>query len=348
MSFIQAGNEAVRSALKARAAAERNKPKYDKFGKQAIADQTAQELLTAEINARARKDGLITTAEEKVRDLDRDAKEFVMDQKRSARMAGLLAGGVAMIGTAGFMSQAKTEENPMIAMYEKNKKDGEDAMRDLQQKIDEMNTKAETQTVSEKDEQQTSMDLPEIPPVDGQTSSSSSSKKDGQLLATAALAPAAAAAASNGWSKLQRVIRYGEGTLGEKGYNTQFTGTQFSDLSKHPRQLRSSGKFTSDAAGAYQFLSTTWDEAKQALGLKDFSKESQDKAGRYLTERRGVNPDKEYKSIDEFREAMDKLAPEWASLPYSKVSPTGFGRGSSYYGQGGKTLEDLWRVYNQG
>jgi len=45
---------------------------------------------------------------------------------------------------------------------------------------------------------------------------------------------------------------------------------------------------------------------------------------------------------------MDKLAPEWASLPYSGVSPGGYGQGSSYYGQGGKTLDDLWNVYQQG
>ena len=44
---------------------------------------------------------------------------------------------------------------------------------------------------------------------------------------------------------------------------------------------------------------------------------------------------------------MDKLAPEWASLPYSTTSPGGFGNGSSYYGQGGKSLLDLWERYQQ-
>ena len=147
------------------------------------------------------------------------------------------------------------------------------------------------------------------------------------------------------WDNLSRVIRFGEGTTGDAGYRTQFTGTQFQDMSKHPRQLRSSNGLTSDAAGAYQFLSTTWDGAKNALGLTDFSPASQEKAGRYLTQQRGVNPDQTINSIDEFRAVMDKLAPEWASLPYSKVSPSGHGRGSSYYGQGGKNLQQLWNVY---
>ena len=150
---------------------------------------------------------------------------------------------------------------------------------------------------------------------------------------------------SLGWRKLSNVIRFGEGTLGSGGYNTQFTGTTFTDTSKHPRQLRSGGGYTSDAAGAYQFLSSTWEGAKNALGLTDFSPESQEKAGRYLTQQRGVNPDQVFKTKAEFKEAMDKLAPEWASLPYSGISPSGYGRGSSYYGQGGKTLDELWEIY---
>ena len=152
---------------------------------------------------------------------------------------------------------------------------------------------------------------------------------------------------SGGWNPLSSVIRYGEGTTGDRGYTTQFTGTQFSDMSKHPAQLRSGGGYTSDAAGAYQFLSTTYKGAKDALGLKDFSPESQEKAGRYLTQQRGVNPDQIIQTKDEFKGVMDKLAPEWASLPYSGVSPGGYGKGSSYYGQGGKNLDTLWSIYQQ-
>ena len=117
-------------------------------------------------------------------------------------------------------------------------------------------------------------------------------------------------------------------------------------MSKHPRQLRSSNGLSSDAAGAYQFLSTTWDEAKGALNLPDFSRESQEKAGRFLTERRGVNRDQVFKTKAEFKGAMDKLAPEWASMPYSGNGVNGGGNGSSYYGQGGISLDEAWSLYN--
>ena len=148
-----------------------------------------------------------------------------------------------------------------------------------------------------------------------------------------------------GWRKLSSVIRFGEGTSDPGGYNRQFTGTEFTDTSDHPRQLKSGGGYTSDAAGAYQMLSSTWDEAKNELGLRDFSPESQERAGRYLTQRRGVDPDQVFQTKEEFKEAMDRLAPEWASLPYSGISPEGYGQGGSYYGQNAKTLDELWEIY---
>jgi muramidase (phage lysozyme) len=73
-------------------------------------------------------------------------------------------------------------------------------------------------------------------------------------------------------------------------YNTMYGGGRFEELNDHPRQnipIRSgpnAGR-TSSAAGKYQFLQGTWDEAKNALGLPDFSPESQDKAALWLAER---------------------------------------------------------------
>ena len=162
--------------------------------------------------------------------------------------------------------------------------------------------------------------------------------------------PAALNSSNNGkggWGALSSVISFGEGTQGDKGYTTQFTGTQFSDMSKHPAQLRTGGGYTSDAAGKYQFLSTTFNPIQKKLGLPDFSPESQEKAGRYLTRQAGVDPDKIITSKDEFKGVMDKIAPTWASMPYSGVSPGGFGKGSSYYGQGGYDVDTLWNKYQQ-
>ena len=59
---------------------------------------------------------------------------------------------------------------------------------------------------------------------------------------------------------LLNTIRYAEGTWkdGEdKGYRIMYGGGQFQDLSRHPERVIVK-RYTSAAAGAYQFLPKTW------------------------------------------------------------------------------------------
>ena len=91
------------------------------------------------------------------------------------------------------------------------------------------------------------------------------------------------------------LIRWCEGTSGDNGYRTLFGGGMFDSFADHPRKAITrplGGKnLTSTAAGAYQVLERTWDECKKALGLPDFSPESQDRAAIYLIKRRGALPE---------------------------------------------------------
>jgi len=69
-------------------------------------------------------------------------------------------------------------------------------------------------------------------------------------------------------------IAMAEGTT-EHGYNTMFGGGRIDDLSDHPRKklpfTQTDGKRNySSAAGKYQFLEGTWDDAANQLGLSDF------------------------------------------------------------------------------
>lgn len=153
---------------------------------------------------------------------------------------------------------------------------------------------------------------------------------------------------SDGWANWSRVIRAGEGTSGGDGYQTMFGGGKFSDMSKHPDQVVSKSGYNSSAAGAYQFLTPTWNMASTALNLTDFSPASQEKAGRYLAEKRGLNINKPINTIEEFRIELDKIAPEWASMPYSGKGVNGGGYGTSYYGQGGISLEEAYKIFKGG
>jgi len=139
---------------------------------------------------------------------------------------------------------------------------------------------------------------------------------------------------------LLNTIRFAEGTWTENsqdGYRVLFGGRMVSSLDRHPNQIQYSSRYTSAAAGAYQFLPGTWDEASKKLNLSDFGPGSQDQAAIYLIERRKALSLADSGKITPT--LIAKLAPEWASLPtYS---------GNSYYGQPVKRYEDLRRFYEE-
>lgn len=115
-----------------------------------------------------------------------------------------------------------------------------------------------------------------------------------------------------------RVIRRGEGTSGADGYRTLFGGGLFTGFTDHPRQVitrKMGGKsISSSAAGAYQFLASTWDETRSIMRLGDFSQASQDLAAVGRIAARGALDDVK---AGRFDLAVTKVAKEWASMPGS-------------------------------
>jgi muramidase (phage lysozyme) len=111
-----------------------------------------------------------------------------------------------------------------------------------------------------------------------------------------------------------RVIRRGEGTMDEAGYRRMFGGELFSSFADHPRKVIRKNGYASSAAGAYQALTSTWDETRSIMGLRDFSPTSQDwfAVGRIAA--RGALADV---IAGRFAVALSKCAREWASLPGS-------------------------------
>ncbi len=128
------------------------------------------------------------------------------------------------------------------------------------------------------------------------------------------------------------VIGYAEGT--GDSYNIIFTGARFGGYGDHPRSLRCNGGLCSDAAGRYQFLSTTWDSVKRGAGVWDFSPESQDKACIYLLKSLGMyNTIAGISGIGDFERAAYGVATTWASFP------------GSPYGQPTHSLGNLWAKF---
>ena len=334
-NFSQAGKSAADDMVRSFAAARRNSPDYGKLAETAATIRSEEKQAAMKAQAAVTKTGIQAAGKVKADKIEIQSESKL---KLAQRKAGALATAGKMFSTAGSFAgekRTKREIGSEDSWYDSRIQDLKNSAAELREKYG-TTTKTTGTTTSTGN---TGGDKP------GKVTNTTNTS--GQSLAlSSGNGTAGQTSSSDGWSRMSRVIRYGEGTTGDRGYNTQFTGRQFEDLSRHPRQINSSGELRSDAAGAYQFLSTTWDRAKNALNLPDFSPASQEKAGRYLTQQRGVDPDAVYQTKEEFKAAMDKLAPEWASLPYSGVSPSGHGRGSSYYGQGGKSLDELWSLYN--
>jgi len=109
---------------------------------------------------------------------------------------------------------------------------------------------------------------------------------------------------------LLSVIRYAEGTLGERGYNTGFNYNPIHDLSRHPMTVWGG----SSASGAYQFMNYTWPGVASAAGLRDFTPLSQDIAALYQVQHKhGIKL--ENVNSDNLEQIVHKLGAEWASLP---------------------------------
>jgi lysozyme len=148
------------------------------------------------------------------------------------------------------------------------------------------------------------------------------------------------------------MIKTAEGTADANGYRALFGHTTrrprlFDSFADHPRVAT---RFTdkagrqrwTSAAGAYQFMAVspipgggstrvdTWDNVQRALGLPDFSPESQDRAAVELIRRRGALGDVR---AGRFAQAVGKVRAEWASLP---------GAG---YDQPERTLEAVQTAY---
>jgi len=137
---------------------------------------------------------------------------------------------------------------------------------------------------------------------------------------------------------LLNTIRYAEGTWKDgqdQGYQVMYGGGKFQDLSRHPETVVKK-RYSSAAAGAYQFLPTTWKGLAKELKLSSFEPKHQDQAALHLVKRRGALQEIDRSGLTP--RAMAKLAPEWASFPTRA--------GRSAYGQPVKTHQELARFYS--
>ena len=304
-NYAQAGKAVARDAEKALDVTRKNSVDFGGLA------QAGMEVRSKEKIAATKAGAYVKRAE-----IAADKTEKLHAAKMKGAKAGVMrkAGGLIALGVGGLAEKAEKRDYSLYDKKIADMKSKNDADRVTMEGIDTSGKKVET---------------PAPATNTGGTGASN----------TSTTAATGVAGDGSGWSRMSKVIKSGEGTLGDKGYTTQFTGKQFSDMSRHPAQINSANGLSSDAAGAYQFLSTTYNPAAKALGITDFSPQSQEKVGKYLAQKRGMNTDIVHTDKASFLKALDKIAPEWSSMPTIKT-------GTSYYGQGGLTPDEAWRIYN--
>jgi len=150
------------------------------------------------------------------------------------------------------------------------------------------------------------------------------------------------------------LISFAEGTYDQphSGYGTKVGFSKFDFMRGHDRVIPS-GQI-SDASGRYQFLSTTWNN----VGGGAMTPEAQDWGATRLVLMRLNLPQNasglkvlmnKLNTEGLTEEFIDALAPEWASMP-NLIGADRDGRvgtRSSYYGQGGKSYEELTEFYSR-
>ena len=98
-------------------------------------------------------------------------------------------------------------------------------------------------------------------------------------------------------------------------FNDKKFGEGIADKEKykdHPHKTTTRWGITSTAAGAYQILAGTYDEAKKKINIADFTPESQDKIAVWLIDRRKASFSVQ---TGDLNTAFKLLKNEWSSLP---------------------------------
>lgn len=272
-NYISAGNAAVNKAVQARRALAENKARMDEIGMEAVAQDAKTRVNTAANNALTAKQSMLARTNEKLADIKIETDKAIAKSKRGARKAGMLAGGVAMLGVGAMQMNKKEEPNEMLAMIKKMEELYTKRETDARSKV----TEIESETYPGSKLTDTDKPSTETAPVQqGQTPSVSTLTGKARTLADAIAGPESGQWGYNAFN--QGGAAGGTKVLGKYGsykdiFNqdlTKLTVQQVMDLqsddgSMSDEQWQKSGKI--HAAGRYQFIGPTLREEVSRMGL---------------------------------------------------------------------------------
>lgn len=277
-NFIDAGNNAVQKAVAARKALAESKADLSKIGKTAIQQDAYNVKATADRNAKSAiaKNDLETAKKgaEMKSAYEKETAGIVSD----TQMAGKLAAGVGMMGSAAILMNKKEEPNEMLSQYQsfidKYKGRADTARAEYDAASNETYTGINPDSLTKPAEA--------TAPVPQGEQGSGVLGKPGSIFQQAADITGLYESDSSGGYDAYNLGGSDEGRTAH-GSGNSADGKQFgSALTSMPlsqiKNLQSSGKL--HAAGRFQFVGNSLPEAAQFAGLSDdalFTPENQKK-----------------------------------------------------------------------
>jgi lysozyme len=138
-----------------------------------------------------------------------------------------------------------------------------------------------------------------------------------------------------------KLIRFAEHGRDDDGvYMILYGGATFAGVAAHPNKAVTKWGHTSTAAGAYQILYKTWEDAKKNGIVLDFSRASQDILAIKKLHSRGAYA---FVVAGDVENAIAKLRSEWTSLPGAKQSKITMVTAKEKFVQYVKELEDAMK-----
>ena len=282
-NYIAAANAAVKKAVMARKALAENKPRYDEQGKANIKAKAEEKIVAMKANQAVANATLDAATRVEGANIKVDRDKSIASSRRTARKAGLIAGGAAMLGVGHMMMKRKHEPDAMLSSYAsmRDKLTGQiaDADKDFnsaQTKLDSLNTAVDTTKSSDTPES------PKVTPTNTQSNGTSVLGGSESIFQKAADITGKFESDSSGGYNAYNLggsdggnTAHGSGNSADgKQFGSALTAMTIGKI----KGLQASGKL--HAAGRFQFIGNSLPEAAQFAGLDDnslFTPENQNK-----------------------------------------------------------------------
>ena len=319
-NYISAGNAAVNSAVGIRKSLAKNAPNYGAMGQAAVSEEakTRANKKANEAREKAEKEGFDTKV--KVNDINIQSDKNVINAKREARMAGKIAGGVALIGGSQLINRRKEEPNPQLKLLQEQQEYYADLNKKALDEVQELNKQLTSLPSANGDKPSSNTDA--IPPqAGGAFSNTGASQYQGLTGASKKLADAVAGPESGSWGYEafnQGGANNGRSVVGKSGSHKEVFGSSLTDMTLseifHRQNTQQRGLSMDEhiasgglhAVGRYQFIGSTLQDEVARMGLDPkttkFTPEVQDQI--FLSHVKRIG------NISPWVGPMDKYSPE--------------------------------------